>query len=134
MTETVGFEPTYRDKPVNAFRVRRVTASSLHLQNTNPDIIQDNLNFVNDEMTSHADLQVHSISDLHFITSVSTLFPITALTHLSLYTRNASTCPRYASMGTTRCSPLFIQLQLQNAVIYKDFRSHPRRHLVSSAV
>ena len=30
--ETVGFEPTCRDEPTNAFRVRRVTASSLHLQ------------------------------------------------------------------------------------------------------
>lgn len=30
--ETEGFEPSYRDEPINAFRVRRVTASSLHLQ------------------------------------------------------------------------------------------------------
>ena len=29
--ETVGFEPTCRDEPTNAFRVRRVTAASLRL-------------------------------------------------------------------------------------------------------
>ena len=32
MAQRVGFEPTCRDEPTNAFRVRRVTASSLHLQ------------------------------------------------------------------------------------------------------
>ena len=31
--ETEGFEPSYRDEPINAFRVRRVTAASLRLQN-----------------------------------------------------------------------------------------------------
>ena len=30
--ETEGFEPSYRDEPINAFRVRRVTAASLRLQ------------------------------------------------------------------------------------------------------
>ncbi len=30
-TEMEGFEPSYRDEPINAFRVRRVTAASLHL-------------------------------------------------------------------------------------------------------
>ena len=29
--ETEGFEPSYRDEPINAFRVRRVTAASLRL-------------------------------------------------------------------------------------------------------
>ncbi len=32
-TETEGFEPSYRDEPINAFRVRRVTAASLRLLN-----------------------------------------------------------------------------------------------------
>lgn len=31
IAETVGFEPTCRDEPASAFRVRRVTASSLRL-------------------------------------------------------------------------------------------------------
>ena len=30
--ETVGFEPTCRDEPTNAFRVRRVTTASLRLR------------------------------------------------------------------------------------------------------
>lgn len=30
--ETEGFEPSYRDEPINAFRVRRVTAASLRLR------------------------------------------------------------------------------------------------------
>ena len=29
--ELEGFEPSYRDEPINAFRVRRVTAASLRL-------------------------------------------------------------------------------------------------------
>lgn len=32
-TEMKGFEPLCRDEPTNAFRVRRVMATSLHLHN-----------------------------------------------------------------------------------------------------
>lgn len=32
VAERVGFEPTYRDKPVTRFRVERVTAASLPLR------------------------------------------------------------------------------------------------------
>ena len=48
MTETEGFEPSYRDKPINAFRVRRVTTASLRLlSKLNFFIIHENSDFVN---------------------------------------------------------------------------------------
>ena len=40
--ETEGFEPSYRDEPINAFRVRRVTAASLRLRMNETDILSAN--------------------------------------------------------------------------------------------
>ena len=45
--ETEGFEPSYRDEPINAFRVRRVTAASLRLHKTDDTIIHGIAQIVN---------------------------------------------------------------------------------------
>lgn len=50
IAETEGFEPSYRDEPINAFRVRRVTAASLRLRIANHDIIHEKTENVNIEL------------------------------------------------------------------------------------